>query len=370
MATSGSLKKIACLASRGQGRGFSTSGHVQKQVTILGAAGGIGQPLSLLLKQNPLVTQLNLYDLVNCMGVSMELQHCATAKANVSGFQGWELKQSLKGSDLVIIPAGIPPRPGVSSEDNFNTNASIVSNLATAIAESCPNALVAIISNPVNSMVPIVSEIFKQWNVYNPAKVFGVTSLNTERAASMIGKLTGLPAHAINCPVIGGHSGTSIIPVFSQCAAAKALSAKQRKELTNKIRTGNDDVMAAKKGAAGPTLSVAFAASRFCNSVLRGLEGEKDVVECAYVRSDITWEDERNVAKVTETTYFTTPVVLGKEGIHKNKGIGALDEAENGYMTEAIREIKYDIERGQAYVKTRGASSGDAKLKEEMEKRN
>jgi len=349
---------------------LSTSCHAQKQVTILGAAGGIGQPLSLLMKQSPLVTQLNLYDLVNCGGVSMELQHCASAEANVKGFQGWELKQSLKGSDLVIIPAGVPPRPGVSAEDNFNTNASIVSNLASAVAESCPGALVAVISNPVNSMVPIVAEILKQWNVYDPRKVFGVTTLNTERAGALIAKITGMSPSTIRCPVIGGHSGTSIIPVFSQCPEAASLSSKQRKEVTSQLRTGNDDVMAAKKGAAGPTLSVAFAAARFCESALRGLEGEKDVVECAYVRTDVTGEDERNIAKVTETDYFATQVVLGKEGLSKNLGLGSLDSEEESYLPEAIREIKFDIQRGETYVKTRGDSSANAKLREEMERRN
>ena len=71
----------------------------------------------------------------------------------------------------MVIPAGVPPRPGMSSDEVFNVNASIVSNLTNAIAENCPAALVAVISNPINSMVPIVSGVMKQWGVYDPRKV-------------------------------------------------------------------------------------------------------------------------------------------------------------------------------------------------------
>ena len=74
-------------------------------------------------------------------------------------------------------------------DDLFNTNASIVANLAKAAAKVCPNAMIAIISNPVNSTVPIASEMFKKAGVYNPNKIFGVTTLDIVRANTFIGKL-------------------------------------------------------------------------------------------------------------------------------------------------------------------------------------
>lgn len=79
---------------------------------MLGAAGGIGQPMSLLLKVNPRVTQLALYDVVNTPGVAADLSHCST-RAKVSAFQGPEqLGACLKGCDVVVIPAGVPRKPG------------------------------------------------------------------------------------------------------------------------------------------------------------------------------------------------------------------------------------------------------------------
>ena len=87
------------------------------------AGGGIGQPLSLLLKMNKLVTELALYDIAGTPGVAADLSHCNTP-VTVSAYTGdEELEACLTGADLVIIPAGIPRKPGMSRDDLFNTNA-------------------------------------------------------------------------------------------------------------------------------------------------------------------------------------------------------------------------------------------------------
>jgi len=81
---------------------------VNARVAVLGAAGGIGQPLSLLLKNSPLVSELNVYDLVGTPGVAADLSHISSP-AKVRGFLGKEqLADSLKGIDVVVIPAGVP----------------------------------------------------------------------------------------------------------------------------------------------------------------------------------------------------------------------------------------------------------------------
>ena len=73
---------------------------------VLGAAGGIGQPLSLLLKADPLVSGLSLYDVVNTPGVAADLSHCNTP-ATVTGVTGvGNAEEALKGADVVVIPAG------------------------------------------------------------------------------------------------------------------------------------------------------------------------------------------------------------------------------------------------------------------------
>jgi malate/lactate dehydrogenase len=119
------------------------------KVAVMGASGGIGQPLSLLLKHSQLITELNLYDIVHTMGVAADLSHIET-RCKVNGFVGPDqLKDSLRGVDIIIIPAGVPRKPGMTRDDLFNTNASIVRDLAKAAAEVAPKALIGIISNPV-----------------------------------------------------------------------------------------------------------------------------------------------------------------------------------------------------------------------------
>merc|ERR1712048_563295 len=132
-------------------RALKQASRAAGNVAVLGASGGIGQPLSLLLKANPNINNLRLYDIAATPGVAADLSHCDTP-ANVQGFEGADqIGECLKDVDLVIIPAGVPRKPGMTRDDLFNTNATIVANLAEACAKHCPEAWVGIISNPVNA---------------------------------------------------------------------------------------------------------------------------------------------------------------------------------------------------------------------------
>lgn len=150
---SSALRRSLATASAGV-RGY--------KVAVLGASGGIGQPLALLLKLEPRVTELSLFDVVRTPGVAADISHCCTP-AKVTGHVGMEqAADALKGSKIVVIPAGVPRKPGMTRDDLFNTNASIVKGLAEACAKACPDAIFLIISNPVNSTVPIFAETLKK----------------------------------------------------------------------------------------------------------------------------------------------------------------------------------------------------------------
>lgn len=158
--------------------GAQISPEASYKVAVLGAAGGIGQPLGLLIKMSPLVSELRLYDIANVKGVAADLSHCNTP-SQVLDFTGpGELASCLKGVDVVVIPAGVPRKPGMTRDDLFNINAGIVKSLTEAVADNCPEAFIHIISNPVNSTVPIAAEILKQKGVYNPKKLLGVSTLD------------------------------------------------------------------------------------------------------------------------------------------------------------------------------------------------
>ncbi|KFW86389.1 hypothetical protein N305_15033 [Manacus vitellinus] len=333
------LSRLSTATSAALRRGIATSAQNNAKVAVLGASGGIGQPLSLLLKNSPLVSKLSLYDIAHTPGVAADLSHIET-KAKVKGFMGPEqLPECLKGCDIVVIPAGVPRKPGMTRDDLFNTNASIVASLTTGCAKHCPEAMICIISNPVNSTIPITSEVFKKHGVYNPNKIFGVTTLDIVRANTFVAELKADPAR-VTVPVIGGHAGKTIIPLISQCTPKVEFPQDQLEKLTARIQEAGTEVVQAKAGAGSATLSMAYAGARFVFSLLEAMGGKQGVVECAFVKSD-----------VTESPYFSTPLQLGKKGIEKNLGLGKLSPFEEKMVAAAMSELKASIKKGEEFAK-------------------
>lgn len=249
------------------------------------------------------------------------------------------MEASLAGAQIVVIPAGVPRKPGMTRDDLFNTNASIVATLAGAAAKVCPDAMIAIISNPVNSTVPIAAEVYKKAGVYNPKKIFGVTTLDVVRSNEFIGALKEIDPASVNCPVVGGHAGVTIMPLISQCSPAVSFDAATLKALTERIQDAGTEVVKAKAGAGSATLSMAYAAARFTDSLIKGMSGQEGVVECSYVDSD-----------VTEAKFFATPVVLGPNGVEKNLGLGTLTEFEQGLLAAGLPELNGSIKKGEEFA--------------------
>ncbi|CAK9176255.1 unnamed protein product, partial [Ilex paraguariensis] len=269
-------------------RGYSSESHPERKVAVLGAAGGIGQPLALLMKLNPLVSNLALYDIAGTPGVATDVSHVNT-RSEVAGYVGEEqLGQALEGSDVVIIPAGVPRKPGMTRDDLFNINAGIVKSLCTAIAKYCPNALVNMISNPVNSTVPIAAEVFKKAGTYDEKKLFGVTTLDVVRAKTFFAGKAKVSVADVNIPVVGGHAGITILPLFSQATPKANFSDEDIQALTKRTQDGGTEVVEAKAGKGSATLSMAYAGAIFADACLKGLNGVPDVIECSFVQSSIT----------------------------------------------------------------------------------
>ncbi|XP_015927425.1 malate dehydrogenase, mitochondrial [Parasteatoda tepidariorum] len=320
-------------------RSFSSSAQRNAKVAVLGASGGIGQPMSLLIKQSPLVSHLSLYDIAHTPGVAADLSHI-NSRAKVTGHMGPDqLAACLDKCDVVVIPAGVPRKPGMTRDDLFNTNASIVRDLADACAKVCPKAMVCIIANPVNSTVPITAEIFKKHNVFDPNRIFGVTTLDVVRADAFIAEAKGLDPAEVNVPVVGGHAGITIIPLISQCKPSVSFEADKLDAITKRIQEAGTEVVKAKAGAGSATLSMAYAGARFTFSLLSAMNGKQGVIECAYVKSS-----------ETDAPYFATPLHLGKNGIEKNLGLGKLSAYEKDLVEKAIPELKGNIKKGEDFA--------------------
>eukprot|EP00241_Pyramimonas_parkeae_P022969 CAMPEP_0114313126 /NCGR_PEP_ID=MMETSP0059-20121206/20905_1 /TAXON_ID=36894 /ORGANISM="Pyramimonas parkeae, Strain CCMP726" /LENGTH=282 /DNA_ID=CAMNT_0001437773 /DNA_START=683 /DNA_END=1531 /DNA_ORIENTATION=- len=227
------LQKIAPMSVRGVRTMSSTT---ERKVAVLGAAGGIGQSLSMLMKMSPNVSKLALYDVMGTPGVAADVSHMNT-KAITTGHMGdEELEAALTGADVVVIPAGVPRKPGMTRDDLFKINAGIVATLMTGVAKHCPNAMVAMISNPVNSTVPIAAEVMKKHGVYDPRKLCGVTTLDVVRAKTFYAEKKGIPVVGTDVPVVGGHAGITILPLFSQATPFVELTDEERVGLTKRTQ--------------------------------------------------------------------------------------------------------------------------------------
>ena len=309
------------------------------KVAVLGAAGGIGQALALLLKtQLPSGSDLSLYDIAPVTaGVAVDLSHIPTA-VNIKGFSGEDATPALEGADVVLISAGVARKPGMDRSDLFNVNAGIVKNLVQQVAKTCPKACIGIITNPVNTTVAIAAEVLKKAGVYDKNKLFGVTTLDIIRSNTFVAELKGKQPTDIEVPVIGGHSGVTILPLLSQIPGV-SFSEQEVADLTKRIQNAGTEVVEAKAGGGSATLSMGQAAARFGLSLVRALQGEKGVVECAYVEGDGEY-----------ARFFSQPLLLGKNGVEERQSIGKLSAYEQQALEGMLDTLKKDIVLGEEFV--------------------
>ncbi|KAK9386453.1 lactate/malate dehydrogenase [Lipomyces mesembrius] len=323
------------------------------KAVVAGASGGIGQPLSLLLKLSPYIDELALYDVVNSPGVAADLSHIST-KAKVTGYLPADdgLKAALTGADVVVIPAGIPRKPGMTRDDLFNINAGIVRDLITGIALYSPSAFILIISNPVNSTVPIAAEVLKKHGVFDPKKLFGVTTLDVVRSETFTATVVGKPDPSVfKIPVVGGHSGDTIVPLLSLSEPKVEISDSDRDALVHRIQFGGDEVVQAKEGKGSATLSMAHAGFRFVDSILKAVAGETGVVENTFVYlSGIPGGD--TVKSITPgLDFFSVPVELGPSGAVKVINVlSQVSDYEKGLLEVAYTGLAANIKKGVDFI--------------------
>ncbi|KAK6597100.1 Malate dehydrogenase, cytoplasmic [Botrytis cinerea] len=304
------------------------------KAVVAGASGGIGQPLSLLLKTSPLITELALYDVVNTPGVAADLSHISSP-AKITGYLPKDdgAKLAFKNADIIVIPAGIP-------------------GLIEIIAEVAPKAYILIISNPVNSTVPIAAEVLKAKGVFDAQRLFGVTTLDVVRAETFVAEIVGTAnPQELTIPVIGGHSGETIVPLFSQAKPSVNIPADKLDALVNRVQFGGDEVVKAKDGAGSATLSMAYAGFRFAEKVLKALNGEKGIVEPTFVYLPGVPGGEA-IAKETGLDFFSVPVELGvnKRCQQSSKPLSNINDAEKKLLAACVDGLKGNISKGVTFA--------------------
>lgn len=162
-----------------------------------------------------------------------------------------------------------------------------------------------LITNPINSILPLFNEVYNRRGIDAGNRLFGITLLDSIRASTFIAAALHVSPHLIRIPVVGGHAGTTIIPLLSQLPLGM-LRLLDIPDITTRIQFAGDEVVSAKEGTGSATLAMAYAASEFTTAVLRAMNGEENVIEPAFVRQDFE-----------NCRYFSSLVRLGKNGMEE-----------------------------------------------------
>ncbi|XP_020799932.1 uncharacterized protein LOC110177516 [Drosophila serrata] len=310
------------------------------KVTIVGAGGGIGQPLSVCLRALPGLKELALHDLADMKGIATDLSHI-NKPGMVTSFSGEkQLEQAVSGADIVVVAAGMPRLPGMQREQLMAANGQVAVKVATAVSAACPGALLAFITNPVNMIVPAAAEVLKANGNFDPRRLFGITTLDVIRSQKFIGDYMNVSPEGVDIPVIGGHAGITILPLISQCHPEFKGGPAEIQEMTHRIQEAGTEVVKAKAGKGSATLSMAVAGSHFVYALRRGMQGDEGVIECSFVASELT-----------DAPFFASPLELGKDGIKRFLPLPEMSNAEQEALAQLIPILQGNAKEGIEFAR-------------------
>ena len=316
----------------------------RKKIAVIGG-GQIGGVLAQLVAQKQL-GDVVLFDIVEDMPQGKTLDIAEASR--VDGFdikvQGTNTYKDIAGSDIVIITAGLPRKPGMSRDDLLVTNAKIMRQVAEGVRDNAPNSIVIIISNPLDAMVTL----FKNISGFPANRVFGQAGvLDSSRFATFIAWELGVSVKDINALVLGGHGDTMVpltryanvngIPVtelLERKYKDKVLAAQVMKDMVERTKmAGGEVVKLLKTGSA--FYSPASSAIAMAESVL--LDDKRVLPVCAYLDGEFG----------VKGYYAGVPAVLGANGVERIVEL-TLNEEEKALFDNSINAVKVlvaDMER-------------------------
>ena len=181
----------------------------RKKISLIGG-GQIGGVLTSLIASRQL-GDVVLYDIVEDMpqGKSLDIAEASRINRFDVSCKGTNDYKDIAGSDIVIITAGLPRKPGMSRDDLLTTNAKIMQTVAENVKKHAPNAIAIIISNPLDAMVTL----FKKITGFPTNRVLGQAGiLDSSRFSTFIAWELGVSVKDVNAMVLGGH-GDTMVPI-------------------------------------------------------------------------------------------------------------------------------------------------------------
>jgi malate dehydrogenase len=316
----------------------------RKKIALIGG-GQIGGVLAQLAASKQL-GDVVMFDIVEDLpqGKTLDIAEASRVDGfdvNVTGTNDYK---DINGADLVIITAGLPRKPGMSRDDLLTTNAKIMKNVAENVKQHAPNAIVLIISNPLDAMVTL----FQKVTGFPHNKVIGQAGvLDSSRFSSFIAWELGVSVKDVNAMVLGGHGDTMVpliryanvngVPVMEMLERKYKDAAKAKEVMDAMIsRTkmaGGEVVKLLKTGSA--FYSPASSAISMAQSIL--LDEKRLLPVCAHLNGEFN----------VKGYYVGVPAVLGSNGVERivELSLNAEEQSALDNSVNAVKKLVEDMKR-------------------------
>ena len=304
-----------------------------KKISLIGA-GQIGGTLAHLIGLKELASEVVLFDVASgvAKGKALDIAQSSSVDGFNVKFSGTDKYEDIKNSDVIIITAGVPRKPGMSRDDLLGINLKIIKQVAQGVKQHSPNAFVICITNPLDVMVMA----FQKYSNLPTNKVVGMAGiLDSSRFKLFLSLELKVPVKEIEAMVMGGH-GDSMVPLprFTKISGKPLLdlvkegklSSNRLEEINQRTRDGGAEIVKfLEKGSAfyAPAASGVQMAEVY-------LKDEKKLLPCAaYLNGEYG----------INNIYAGVPVIIGKSGVEKIDEI-KLDDKEKKEFLNSIEAVK------------------------------
>ena len=304
-----------------------------KKISLIGS-GQIGGTLAHLIGLKELVDEIVLFDVAAgiAKGKALDIAQSSSVDGFGSNLIGTDNYKDIKNSDVIIITAGVPRKPGMSRDDLLGINLNIIKQVALGIKNNSPDAFVICITNPLDVMVMA----FQKYSGLSPNKVVGMAGiLDSSRFKLFLSLELNVPVKEIEAMVMGGHGDTMVpLPRFTKVSGRPLLeivkegkiSIEKLEEINQRTRDGGAEIVKfLEKGSAyyAPAASGVQMAEAY-------LKDQKKLLPCA-----VYLKGEYGVSNI----YAGVPVIIGKNGVEKIEEI-SLDPKEKKQFLHSIDSVK------------------------------
>ena len=303
------------------------------KISLIGA-GQIGGTLAHLIGIKELVNEVVLFDVARgiAKGKALDIAQSSSVDGFNVKFSGTDDYKDIKNSDVIIITAGVPRKPGMSRDDLLGINLKIIKQVAEGIKQNSPDAFVICITNPLDVMVMA----FQKFSGLSPNKVVGMAGiLDSSRFKLFLSEEFKIPVKKIDAMVMGGHGDTMVpLPRFTKISGKPLnelvkqgkISEERLESINQRTRDGGAEIVKyLEKGSAfyAPAASGVEMAKAYMNN-------ENKVLPCAaYLNGEYG----------VNGIYAGVPVVINNKGIDKIEVI-ELDQKEKEQFDHSIEAVK------------------------------